>query len=510
VAPTLLVQRSGNLVDVSPNGYDPLPDEARRLLEPLLTYQKKKFNYGVDRYNRTTGAYDRMVDICYKKCYTYDTFGRLVTRLALAERLLVAAAAAGYDVDCRDLEAQLEPRPRPNCYDCDLSLLTPHFQFRARQEECLQAMLDNEFGVVHAVTGFGKLVMLAMHVLVHPKAKYMITTRRGPLVNKIARFLSKYIPNVAQIGAADGRNDRPSRVTVYTAASLHHAELDSDFVIADEAHELMADESSSVLARFNRARMFGLSASPTGRLDGTDMRLESLFGKTIFHIPYPEAVELGLVSPIRVEWVDVPLSYNPAAGLKDVRRKRAAVWANAERNRTIATSALDFGPDEQVLIAVDTVEHGVNLWHLLREHGYAFIYNKMKKDDLKRYIRDGLLPADYRPLTFEEREHARVAFEAGLLKKAISTVWDVGIDPVHLAAVVRAEGNNSGIEDIQVTGRVSRTAGGKRVGIVRDFLDSFDQGYAERARQRKRRYADMGWEQVTVRPTDRSSTRSKP
>lgn len=492
----LVMRKSGNLIDLSVDGVHPLPAEVRKLLEPTLMYTKRRFLYGFERFNHFTGERDKRVELTPKRCFMVDAAGRLVTNFGFSKRIIETLYAAGYELDVLNKDDP-DSWPRPNCYDFDMNRALEHFTFRERQEECLQAMADNPLGVINAATGFGKLVEITMACLGFSHAKIAVTTRRATLVNKIASYLTRFIPNVGQVGAGSRSK---GRITVYTAASLKHADFDEDIVLCDEAHEMLADESSKILARFPRARLFALTASPTGRLDGTDIRMESLFGWTIFYLPYQEAVSLGLVVPIRVEWSNVKLQTNPCAGLEDVHRKRWGLWRNAERNEIIAQKAKSFAPDEQVLICVDTIEHAVHLWQHLKDQGYALVYNEMDEGDLRGYKRDGLLPEDFPEMTPQLKESYRQDFESGKLKKAISTMWDVGIDPRELTALIRADAADSSIDDIQAPGRVSRTHSdsNKQLGIVCDFLDQFDQGYHRRAKKRQSRYASTGWEQVVT------------
>lgn len=492
----VVIRKSGNLIDISANGISPLPPDTRRLIEPVLRYEKKKLLYGRDRLNYATGAYDRRIEIIPKKCYRYDDFGRLVTNFGYVYRLVPLLHNAGYEIDVVNKDPVAE---RNNWDETSLEAVTRHFEFRQRQDECLNQIIESPCGVIHAATGFGKLVLIAMVCLAYPHAKIDIITRRATLVNKIAKYLTRYIPNVGQTG---GGGKSTGRVTVYTFKSLHHSEFDADLVLVDEAHEGLADEASGLLARYQRARMFAFTASPTGRLDGTDIRMEALFGRTIFYLPYKEALKLGLVVPIRVEWSDVKLRTNPCAGLEDIRRKRAGIWQNMERNKIIADKARTFTPNDQVFIAVDFVEHAVHLWQHLKNDGYILVYDKMDDNDMRRYKRDGLLPNNYRPMTPKLKEHYREEFEAGRLKKAISTVWDVGVDPVHLTALIRADAGDSDIDDTQIPGRAARIDASNpgKVGIVCDFRDQFDDTFAKRAKGRLSRYIDTGWENVLMLP----------
>ena len=349
------IRRSGNLLELAGPDGGPLPEDVRRALEPFLSYEHKKFLFGLDRIGHD--GRQRKVEVTHKQLYRYDQHGRMVMGFGLLSRARDALQAARVPVAAYVVK-QPPDHPRPDRYDVDKGRILHHFSYRPRQEECVDAVIKNECGVVWAVTGFGKMVMIAMVCLAFPNARIAIVTKRLRLVNKLRQFLLKYIPSVGQV---DGGHKKKGRVTVYSAASLAHSSFDEDVVLCDEGHELLADEASSTLARYRHARMYTFTASPRGRLDGADIRLESLFGRPIFYLPYPEAVKLGLVVPIRVEWADVCLDRNPCGGMEDVRKKRWGLWQNDGRNQVIADKALSFGDDEQVLVTVETIEHAIHL-----------------------------------------------------------------------------------------------------------------------------------------------------
>lgn len=494
--PLVTLRKSGNLLEVSTDGKGPPPEPVKRLLEQELFYQKVKLLYGPDRRDPVSGVM-RNVATFPKQLYRFDSHGRMVCGFGFLKRVIRRIQEVGFGVRYINKDPE---RKRPRCFEADIERVRKHFTFKPRQEECLRAIIDNPGGLVWAITGFGKMAMIAMVCLAFPHAKIHVITRSGQLVEKLVDYLTRYISNVGQVGY--GKHYWGQQVTVLTAGSLHHARdvnWDADFILCDEAHQLLADNSADWLKWYRWARAFAFTASPRGRLDGTDVRMEGLFGDTIFYISYPEGVNLGLVVPIRVEWSDVHLDDNPCANMDGIRKKRWGIWRNYARNRVIAAKARTFGDDEQVQILVDTIEHAVNLWQHLPE--FLMIYAPNEADRLKEYKDSGMVPADMPVLTATMIDHLRSEFEQGRIKKVITTgVWATGIDPQQLTALVRADAASSEIADIQYPGRVSRThrASGKEFGIVCDFRDQFDTGMYWKARKRYSHYREMGWDQVVV------------
>jgi superfamily II DNA or RNA helicase len=486
------LRKSGNILEISTDAKGPPPAKAQRALEQVLAYTQKKLLYGASQFD--ADGVKRRLDCIPKQLYRYDPLGRMVCSFGFIRRVKNILEENGVKLRYIDVDPE---RKRPKCYESSPDRVKQHFQFRARQEECLHKIMMNMGGVVHAITGFGKMAMMAMQILTYPHATFHVITRSGQLVEKIGDYLTRYIPNIGQVGY--GRRKKGDRVTVFTAASMHHSDWDADFILCDEAHELLADGSVSQLRFYQHARPFAYTASPTGRLDGSDIRMEGIFGNTIFHISYPEGVKLGLVVPIRVDWTDVQLYRNPCAGLDDVKKKRWGLWQNTDRNAIIAKKARQFSADDQVLILVETIEHAVYLRQHLPE--FKMVYAPNESDILDSYKKSDLIPQDEQIMTPTMLEALRNQFEQGHLKKVISTsVWSVGIDPQQLTALVRADGAASEIRDIQAPGRVSRihTQSGKNVGIVCDFRDQFDTGLYNKARKRFNHYKAMEWDQIIV------------
>ena len=489
--PRLTFRKYGNLLEISENGARP-PQSFIDAVAVETVCQKTKFHFGPDRYAASDDGRPRSVTVELKQLHLIDEHARLVCPHGFLSRVRRIAADLNHPVDFQDIS----PPPRSaDGYVPDWDSVRRRFQFRPRQEECLRAITDSPYGgLVEAVTGFGKMVMIAMTCCLYPRAHFDLTVKSVDLARKTQVFLGQWLPAVGLVG---GGSHTFGRVTVYTAASLHHCSFDSEFLLCDEVHELLADSYSKELSRSAFPRRLAFTASPVGRSDGTDIRLEAFFGERIFHITYQQAVDLNLVVPIRVEWSDVRMSFNPAAGRVGPIKEKHGLWTNDTRNRIIAARANQFAPDEQVQILVRTIEHAVHL----RQHlpDYTLVYGDMEKLNRERYTSQGLLPATEPLMTPARREALRTEFEAGTLKKVISTaVWAVGIDPVQLVALIRADAGSSQISDIQAPGRVARRAAGKAVGVVCDFRDQFDPGFAAKAKTRERHYRALGWEQVSV------------
>jgi superfamily II DNA or RNA helicase len=483
----ILVHRYGNIVRISSYENVALPADLLQALTPALSYWHKEFVFGVDRYDEFTQQ-EVNVRTVRKVIYRIDKLGRLIVPFGLAHRCLDIILDNRYSVCCFDKTPY-----RPHAHETDWDNVTRHFSFRTGQLECLQRIAVSPCGLIWSPTGFGKMVIITMTCLLYPSAKIHIVVRRVELANKLFEFISRYIPDVGLVGAS---RRIKSRVTIYVAASLHHSDFDADILLADEAHELLAERSSQYLSRYRFSRNYAFTATPKGRFDNADIRMEVLFGRTIYFMSYEEAVQKGLVIPIMVFWVPVDgsaLSYSSM-----VAKERYGIWRNAKRNQIIASIAKALPDDWQTLILVRTVEHGCFLKELLPD--YTLVFDSLDYDRYLRWRKQGLVSSDIRVYDDDERRQLRQDFEANRLKKVIATyIWAVGIDPVHLRALIRADASGSEIMAVQAPGRLSRIGSiGKDYGIVIDFLDSFDSAFRAKSSSRRKMYRQLGWQQITL------------
>lgn len=484
----LLIRRCGTLIDISPDGRSPLPPPIIELLQPALIYQYKRILRGAESFDHATGRRQN-VAIEDREMYTIDS-GRLTTGYGFTPRLVRILQAAGHLVHLVDVSPA---RVRPECYTPDWNLVQQHITFRPRQAECLAAIASSPGGLIDAPTGFGKTMLIAAASLLFPRAKIAVIVKPRDVAARIVRQLSRHVPNVGLVGDA---KKYISRVTVYTADSMHHCDGDVDFLFADEVHQLMSPKHADELGQvFRHSRNFAFSATPTGRMDGGHARIECFFGPTIFKMTYQEAVELGLVVPLRVRWLPIDLQHNPAKDKSGVPQMRWGIWRNQERNALIANDILtNYNQDSQILVAVATIEHAVHLWQFLPQ--FHLCYGASDGKELDLYKKSRMLPQNFSFMTQERRDGMRSAFEAGTLRHVIATdVWSTGVDFERLQVLYRADARESEVLDAQWPGRACRLYEGKEYGEIVDCIDQFDKGLLRKSRTRRKHYDNFGWSQ---------------
>jgi hypothetical protein len=487
------IKRVGNVLTLTANDGGPLNPALIKALTHDLRYDHVEQIQGPAKRNPITGQ--KM----FFQTKEYKLFRVEHGHVILLSGYLARMAKRLNKLGCSaQLVDSSPPRKRPTCYVPQWDNLKGRVEFRPRQEELLRLISKAPCGIVKAVTGFGKTTTIAAAALLFPDARIDVVTKSVDVAERIVRSLKRFLPKVGMIG--DGWKQR-ERVTVITAGSLAHADGDADFLFADEVHQLATINFSTALAeRYRNTRNFGMSATPYARMDNAHAVLEPLFGPMIFDLPYPQAVELGLVVPVRVRWIPVRLTHNPAERYNHrVARKRYGIWTNYERNRAIAAAVKEYPDTHQILILVETIEHAVHLGLHLPD--FTLVYGSMSSQDYFAYKKAKLLPDGYTSLTDYQKHELRSQFEAGTLRRVIATdVWSTGVDFEQLNVLVRADDRDSDIVDVQGPGRVSRiyvSADGtkKEYGEVLDCMDTFDPTFYRKSVGRRNSYKLLGWEQ---------------
>ena len=493
IAQPVVINRVGNVLTLTGPGNMPLNEELIKRLTHDLRYSHVEQVHGQAKRDPITGQRVFFQTKEYKLFRVEN--GHVIVLSGYLARMVARLKKLGCQTSLSDAS---QPRKRPDCYEPQWENLTGRITFRPRQEECLQTISRVPCGIIKAVTGFGKTTLIGACALLYPKAKIHVVTKSVDVAERIVRSLRRLLPKVGRVG--DGWKQW-ERVTVITAGSLAHSDGDADFLFADEVHQLATINFSTALAaRYRNSRNYGLSATPYARMDNAHAVLEPLFGPMVFELTYQQAVELGLVVPVRVNWLPMRLRTNPAERYGNrVARKRHGIWTNRERNGIIADAVRAYPESHQILILVETIEHAVHLGALLPE--FKLVYGNMAPYDCTAYKKKGLLPQDYKPLLDIQKHDMRSQFESGELKRVIATdVWSTGVDFEQLNVLVRADDRDSDIVDVQGPGRVSRiyTAPDgtkKEFGEVLDCMDTFDPTFYRKSLGRRNSYRLLGWEQ---------------
>jgi len=481
------LQRKGRLVLASGPGRTPLSAGTYNWMADALTYYEKKFD--------PTAAPGENFDFIDRRIYNPGPFPRtLVFPLGMRSRIAKELAGHGASVTLtgRSMVDEIQGTPAG---EVDWDALLDSFTVHPDQQQLLFKVTAADGGIVSAPTGLGKSVLVKMICKLYPKARIHVATKSVQLADEIYGDLLTVVPTVGMVG---GGKRKPARVTVYVADSLHHGMGQADLLLLDELHQLLAPRYVEMIGRYQTARIFAFSATPTGRSDGRDILGEAICGPVLQTMHYQDGVAMGRIVPITVEWI--PMRVGPdTSGIRNIAIKdRFAISRNIDRNKAIAERVSKFSDDEQVMIIVKTIDHAVQLKSLLPDFTMAYAANGMDEDRLEKYIEAGELPPNEPLMTRERLSSLRKAFADGTLKKVISNyVWSTGVNFRNLSVLVRADAAASEILDGQIPGRISRRVPGqKESALLIDCWDEWDSRLMKKAQSRSRNYRKRAWNQV--------------
>lgn len=453
------------------------------MLAPYLTY-KRRLQQGGD-------AKDAIYQT--RQLYRILEHDTLMTHAGFATRIMHVFKGLGISVKYEDYNKSTLGEP-------DYANLDP---LRELQPEVIASIIANDLGVIEAPTGAGKSFLIRQICKLWPKARILICSPISSVIRQTYAELREALrlDEVGQVG--DGKCETKCRVTCVVDKSLMKCDLDKvDIFIYDEVHRAAAKQGAIAISKIHKARRYGFSACPHGRSDGADIETEGLFGPVICKLTYQEVQKTGSIVPIEVR-VHSTATVPPVAAMSTTVLERHGYWRNEARNKIIAESVKDvikeLGEQAQVLISVETLDHAIHLSQFLPE--FTLVYVSMDATRRVSWEKAGLIKKGEHPITADQREEMRVAFHKGELKRAIATgTWGTGVDFPHLNVLVRADGQAGTIPNTQIPGRVTRTAGGKDLGIVLDYDDIFNQTLAGRAERRFAAYKKKGWELIRLAP----------
>lgn len=370
--------------------------------------------------------------------------------------------------------------------------------FRESQQETIETLISAYHGGVEAAPGYGKGFIIWCLTELFPESTFDITADSVVVCRTLQDYLAPHVPDLGFVG--DGSRKKGSRVTIYVLDSLHHSEGDSDFLIVDEVHTAVTDKASAKFAGHKRARRLWFSASPQGRSDNADIRVEALFGRPAVKISYQEGVRMGLIVNLRINWIDVILDHDPIANTSDPHLKaKFGIWRNTPRNVIFGQRIKEIPESNQTLVLVSKVEHLCNLYPHIGNFEIAYGANEDSIAEATAWADIGFVPRSCTEDRANKNENMRKAFASGQLKKVIVTsIWDTGANFPQLTDIVRCDPFDSGpIKDKQAPSRGSRIHGtDKEYATVHDAVDRWNDGMYDRTLGRRRRYLSQGWEEI--------------
>jgi superfamily II DNA or RNA helicase len=311
-------------------------------------------------------------------------------------------------------------------------------------------------------TGSGKTVAFVT-LAARLKKPTLVLVHRRELAAQAAQECRARWPK-ASVGLLPGDGWESARVVVATVQGLARKLPRFDprrfgLVIVDEAHHAVSPSWQRALGHFTPEFVLGCTATPE-RLDGKDV--EGLFGGVNYEYPLTEAMNEGVVVPVRQHGVFTNVSLaDVTVGSRDFTRKRLApVVRSPERTRQVVEAYLRHRDRPALFFAVD-LAHVEQLRDELRRQGVraGAVTGKTKDDERARVLRD---------------------FSEGRLDALVSCeVLTEGCDERRVSCVVMARPTASKALYQQCVGRGMRRdeAAGKEDCLVLDVIDRGAKAY---------------------------------
>ncbi len=310
-------------------------------------------------------------------------------------------------------------------------------------------------------TGLGKTVTfssIAQRVAARGK-RTLVVAHRGELLEQAAATLRRFGLTVA-IEQGDQRVD-PSAlpdVVVASVQTLREKRLASfapdafALVIIDEAHHSTAKSYRAVLAHFSSAKVLGVTATPD-RGDGVG--LGRIYESCAFRMELAAGLEGGWLAPLELRTVRVD-----ALDISNVRTvagdfARGELEAELTRDRVlheVAGPLAELSAGRSTIAFVAGVQQAHALAEVLRGRGVAA----------------AAVDGSMRP---QERAKVLEDFRAGRAQVvANAMLWTEGFDAPEASCVALVRPTRSRALLVQMIGRGTRLAEGKRNCLVLDFI----------------------------------------
>lgn len=378
---------------------------------------------------------------------------------------------------------------------------------RPYQRESVQAMLDDDGGIVALPTGTGKTVVGLRFIHALESRALVLVHSRELLYQWAERIEATLGVEPGIIGDGEFTQGPVTVATLQTlmaqGGSGAPTALDDDYgiVFFDECHRTSAAEQMHEIGTDITARYrVGLSATPWRRVDGETLKIEAAVGPVgpVAHEVAPQRmIANGYLANPTFDVID-PVEYGEPRRASPNEEYHAAktrvIECDPTRLTAIASRTQDLAAEGyQVLVNVSRKGHGRLLVSALNgtltpDEVVAGIDTGEREQQLRECAQqlEPVADTDAELLTGDtpdaEREQVLDNLESGEQRIVVSTILSEGVDIPSLDAVVLAHGQRSDVEVIQTIGRALRPSGRQDAMIV-DVADRgrfFREAYEDR------------------------------
>lgn len=314
-------------------------------------------------------------------------------------------------------------------------------------------------------TGTGKTFTFgALLRELHERAgsRCLVVAHREELISQIRRTLEAFELEVGVVQGSENGIDAP--VVVASLASLHAARraaisVPFDFLVIDEAHHALADNSYGSLVRWaellasgkgRRLKTLGVTATD---YRGDERELSGVFEAVAFRYTIPEAIADGYLAPLRAFSIrtHIELDVGMVRGGDFAQGRLSAVVNTRNTNELVCESYLKHARGASAIAFCVDVAHAKALAEQMRDRKVraAAVWGSQPKHERREVLRQ---------------------LRAGELDVVTNCMLlTEGFDYPQLGAVLLCRPTMSRVLFMQQVGRVTRIAPGKTHGTVLDF-----------------------------------------
>ncbi len=159
-------------------------------------------------------------------------------------------------------------------------------------------LMESGRALLQMATGLGKTVVATevIRVWVERGCKVAVLAHTQPIVDMFHNRLENGLGVPIDLLHGDRQETNGGAVTCATFQSAHRLYAEAfDLVVVDEAHHAPAATYAATLARFTRAKMFGMTATPD-RADEKDIR--TIFGSEVFTYSLNDGILNGWLATV--------------------------------------------------------------------------------------------------------------------------------------------------------------------------------------------------------------------
>ena len=445
---------------------DPIYSEADKrlihLLRPCLSYNKVYWK---------PGRYGRRQRHEYT-AYMIDRDGRFLT--GLTPRIKQQLKSSNGIKWNTDNYIYLKPESKPRLENID---------FRDDQKRLIGTAIEKQRGVLVSPTGSGKTILMLGIMSCYSKANILMLCHSISILNQTKTEILKFGFNKVNFIGGGVKEGIKEGVTVASIQSFSKMDLLKycdffDIVFVDETHHCnsLTSQYGKVLQTLLAPMRIGFTA--TVHTDKEKLlSLEGLIGPVIDEVTINEGVKNNILAKPKLTLL--PVKFNEGYNRLSYREiYRRCIVNNRYRNKAIVKYAIEkIYEGKTCLILIKEIAHGENILKIVKafkSHRKKFIFIKGATEK-------------------DAREDIRKSLDDKEIKCVIATaVWREGINVRTLNTVINACGGNSEIMTMQAIGRGLRTAPGKDVVEIVDFLDPY-RYLSAHAIQRMSMYSKAGW-----------------